>query len=288
MLDPRVEPKPLPLIVTDAPTGPHAGETLVILGGETTVKLDPLLFTPLANTTTFPVVAPDGTVVAILVALQLVIVAAVPLKLTMPEPCVERKLDPVIVTAAPTAPEVTDRLVMLGAGLTVKFNPLLFTPLANTTTFPDVAPLGTVVPILVSLQLVTVAAVPWNFTVPLPCVEPKFVPVIVTDAPIAPDVGDKVLMVGFAAWAQLIEERKHSANAKEISSGFHGFRPISLKFRQRARPRDWRIPTQSHDARIVVSTVLDKKASAYRSDTQQPTADFSAVPIPCLVYTNAG
>src|SRR5437879_1584116 len=150
-----------------------------MLSPKPTVKLTPLLFTPLANTTTFPVVAPEGTVVAILVALQLVTVAAVPLNFTVPLPCVAPKFVPVIVTAAPTAPVVTDRLVMLGAGTTVKLDPLLFTPLANTTTFPVVAPLGTVVAILVALQLVTVAAVPLKLTVLVPCVAPKFVPVIV-------------------------------------------------------------------------------------------------------------
>jgi hypothetical protein len=132
------------------------------------VNAFPLLFTPLANTTTFPVVAPDGTVTPMLVALQLVTLAAVPLKLTVPDPCVDPKFVPVIVTAAPTAPVVIDRLVMLGAETTVKFTPLLFTPLANTTTFPVVAPDGTVTPMLVALQLVTLAAVPLNLTVPLP------------------------------------------------------------------------------------------------------------------------
>jgi hypothetical protein len=132
------------------------------------VNAFPLLFTPLANTTTFPVVAPDGTVTPMLVALQLVTLAAVPLKLTVPDPCVDPKFVPVIVTAAPTAPVVIDRLVMLGAETTVKVSPLLFTPLANTTTFPVVAPDGTVTPMLVALQLVTLAAVPLNLTVPLP------------------------------------------------------------------------------------------------------------------------
>jgi hypothetical protein len=57
---------------------------------------------------------------------------------------------------------------MLGADTTVKLDPLLFTPLANTTTFPVVAPVGTVVTRLVALQLVTVAVVPLNFTVLVP------------------------------------------------------------------------------------------------------------------------
>src|ERR1700721_2232999 len=98
-----------------------------------TVKGDPLLFTPLANTTTFPVVAPFGTVTAMLVALQVVTCAGVPLKLTVPDPCVATKPVPVIVTAAPHAPEVIDKVVMLGAGTTVKLDPLLFTPVFTTT-----------------------------------------------------------------------------------------------------------------------------------------------------------
>ncbi len=73
-----------------------------------------------------------------------------------------------MVTAAPTAPDVMDRLVILGAGTTVKLEPLVFTPLANTITFPVDAPEGTVTPILVALQLETLAAVPLNLTVPDP------------------------------------------------------------------------------------------------------------------------
>jgi hypothetical protein len=182
--------------VTEAPTAPEVFERLVILGADTTVKLDPLLFTPLANTTRFPVVAPLGTVVAMLVALQLDTVAVVPLNFTVLEPWLDPKFVPVIVTEAPTAPVVGERLVMLGAETRVKLDPLLFTPLANTTAFPVVAPLGTVVAMLVALQLVTVAVVPLNLTVPEPWLDPKFVPVIVTEAPTAPVVGERLVMLG--------------------------------------------------------------------------------------------
>ena len=52
----------------------------------------------------------------------------------------------------------------------------------------------------VALQLpMVVAVVPLNFTVLVPWVEPKLVPVIVTDAPTAPDVGDKLVILGAAA-----------------------------------------------------------------------------------------
>ena len=121
----------VPVIVTDVPTAPEVTDKLVMLGADTTVKVTPLLFTPLAFTTTLPVVAPDGTVTTIEVALQLVmVVAVVVLNFTVLVPCVEPKFVPVIVTDAPTAPDVGDKLVMLGAGTTVNETPLLSTPLA--------------------------------------------------------------------------------------------------------------------------------------------------------------
>src|SRR6266849_886571 len=101
-----------------------------------------------------------------------------------------------MVTAVPTAPELGDKLVMLGAGINVKLTPLLARPLTVTTTFPVVAPDGTGTMIDVAVQLVGVAVVPLNVTVLVPCDDPKFVPVIVTDAPTAPDVGDKLVMLG--------------------------------------------------------------------------------------------
>jgi len=68
-------------------------------------------------TVTLPLAAPFGTGATMLVLLQLVGVAVVPLKLTVLVPCVTPKFAPVIVTAVPTGPEVGDRLVMLGAVL---------------------------------------------------------------------------------------------------------------------------------------------------------------------------
>ncbi len=55
---------------------------------------------------------------------------------------------------------------MFGAAVvTVKATPLLATPLTVTTTFPDVAPLGTDTIMLVALQLVGIPAVPLKLTV---------------------------------------------------------------------------------------------------------------------------
>jgi hypothetical protein len=154
----------------------------------------PLLDTPPTVTTTFPVVAPVGTTATIDVAFQLVIeVAAVPLNATVLVPWVEPKFVPVIVTGVPTAPEVGDKLVMLGVGNTVNATPLLARPLIVTTTFPVVAPSGTGTTIDVAVQLVGVAAVPLNFTVP---VVPKLFPVMVTAIPAGPEVGDRLVMLG--------------------------------------------------------------------------------------------
>ncbi len=168
--------------------------------GGTTVKLVPLLATPPTVTTRFPVVAPVGTGATMLVALQLVGVAAVPLNLTVLVPCVAPKFAPVIVTDVPTNPDVGFKLVTLGAGtVTVKLLPLLATPPTVTTILPVVAPAGTGATMLVALQLVGVAAVPLNVTVLVPCEAPKFAPVIVTLAPTNPDVGFKLVMPGAEA-----------------------------------------------------------------------------------------
>src|SRR5579872_271520 len=105
-----------------------------------TVKLTPLLDCPPTVTTTFPVVAPLGTAATMLVALQLVGVAAVPLNVTVLVPCVEPKFAPLIVTDVPAGPVAGFRLVMLGAAaVTVKPAPLLACPPTVITTFPVVA-----------------------------------------------------------------------------------------------------------------------------------------------------
>jgi hypothetical protein len=69
-------------------------------------------------------------------------------------------------------------------------------PPTVTTTFPVVAPVGTGTVTLVALQAVGVATVPLNATVLVPCVAPKFAPVIVTAVPTGPDVGLSVVIDG--------------------------------------------------------------------------------------------
>ena len=90
----------------------------------------------------------------------------------------------------------------------VKLEPLLATPPTVTTTLPVVAPVGTVVVMLVALQFpgVTVAVVPLNLTVLVPCVPPKFEPAIVTDVPTGPDAGVKPEMDGAEPEAKMYAE----------------------------------------------------------------------------------
>lgn len=80
---------------------------------------------PPTVTTTLPVVAPAGTAATMLVGLQLVGVAAVPLKVSAfgypPWPEDIPKLLPLIVTTVFTGPEVGDKLLMLGVN--VKYDP---------------------------------------------------------------------------------------------------------------------------------------------------------------------
>ena len=73
-----------PVIVTEVPASPDEGFRLVILGAEPEMEFmangAALLASPPTVTTTFPVVAPVGTGTTIVVALQFVGVAVVPLK----------------------------------------------------------------------------------------------------------------------------------------------------------------------------------------------------------------
>src|SRR6266403_295729 len=109
VLVPLVAPKPVPVIVTAVAIGPLTGERLVRVGGTVTVNDTPLLARPLTVTTTLPVVAPVGTGTTMLVADQLVGVAAVPLNVTVLVPLVAPKFVPVIVTAVATGPLVGER-----------------------------------------------------------------------------------------------------------------------------------------------------------------------------------
>lgn len=163
------------------------------------MKLTRLLDTPPTVTTTLPLVAPLGTTAVMLFALQLVAVANVPLNRTVLAPWLAPKLLPAIVTGIPTGPEIGERLVIEGVGITVKFTPLLGTPPTVATTFPLVAPLGTITPMLLTLQLTTEAAVPLNVTVLDHWLAPRLLPVIVTAVPAAPIFGETLVIEGAGA-----------------------------------------------------------------------------------------
>src|SRR5438552_15330733 len=97
---------------------PDVGLRLVMLGaGTVTLKLTPFLATPPPVTTTFPVVAPLGTGATILVALQLVGVAAVPLNVTVLVLCVAPKFPPLLSFPARRSSDLGFRPVMLGPGV---------------------------------------------------------------------------------------------------------------------------------------------------------------------------
>jgi hypothetical protein len=196
VLVPCVEPKLVPLIVTEVPTAAEVGVRLVMLGVGRTVKLTPLLATPLTVTTTLPVAAPVGTGTSIAVLLHAVGVAVVLSKTTVLLPWVAPKFVPVIVTTSPTGPDPGVRLVMLGVGRTVKLTPLLGTPLTVTTTFPVIAPAGTGTLMEVLAHVVGVAVVPSKVTVLVPWDAPKLVPLIVTDVPTAAEAGVRLVMLG--------------------------------------------------------------------------------------------
>src|SRR5260221_563663 len=140
-------------MITLAEVGASGGLRLLITGLSTvnTVPALALLETPFTVTTTFPVVDPLGAETTIWVLLQLVmVVAEVPLKVTVLVPRVAPKFVPVIVTDAPKPPAVGDKLVTPGVGMTVKLMPLLATPAKVTRTLPVVAPPGTETKILVA------------------------------------------------------------------------------------------------------------------------------------------
>jgi len=87
--------------------------------------------------------------------------------------------------------------------VTVKFAPLLVTPETVTTMLPVEAPFGTGTTMVEELQLIADAAVPLKVMALLPWVAPRFVPVILTDEPTEPELGDKPVMLGVGRTVKL-------------------------------------------------------------------------------------
>ena len=126
-------------MVIGAPTAPVLGNSCIIEGGGTTLKVTLLESTPLACTIKSPVVAPVGTPTTIEVSLQLEGDDDVPLKVTPLSPCcVALKFVPAMVMVPPMAAELGETLVMLGVGNTMKLTPLLVILLTVTVTGPVV------------------------------------------------------------------------------------------------------------------------------------------------------
>jgi hypothetical protein len=191
---PAVDPKLLPAMVTETPGPPLFGLRLLIVGANT-VNAEPLLAPPDVVTMTFPLVAPLGTLAVILVFVQTEVVAACPLNVTVPVVVV--KLFPAMVTELPGSALEGVKPLMVGAGGTVKATPGLATPPdATATTFPVVAPIGTVAVMLLVVQVVMGAVTPLNVTMLPADWVLKFAPEIVIEEPIAPVLGVRLVMLG--------------------------------------------------------------------------------------------
>src|SRR5215471_17577059 len=122
-----------------------------------------------------------------LASVQLLVVAVVPLKVTVPpdvpNPC------PLIVTELPTSAVPGDTPVITAP--TLKFIALLLFPATFTTTGPLLAVLGITTTMAVLLQLVgftplPATAMPFSVAVLKPCVAPKPEPWMVRLAPTGP------------------------------------------------------------------------------------------------------
>jgi hypothetical protein len=140
----------------------------------------------------FPEVPAATTAVMLVAETTVNEVAAVPPKVTAVAPV---KFVPVIVTVAPEAADVGLKDVMVGADAELKVKPAskAVPPGVVTVTLPE-APTPTIAVMLVEETTAYEAAgVPPKLTAEAPV---KFVPLIVTVAPEAADVGVKDVIVG--------------------------------------------------------------------------------------------
>lgn len=112
-----------------------------------------------------------------------------------------------------------ERVVIAGF-VTVNVAALLCTPLTVTRTvaLPLTIPDGTRAVIDVLLQFVTEATTPANWTVLVPWVEPKLLPVITTEVPVAPEVGFRLEMTG-AAQSEPLARMANERNATSLTAG---------------------------------------------------------------------
>ena len=187
--------KPVPVMVTVCPVAAVVGVNEVIVGtlAADSTKLLTLVAVPAGVVTDIVPDAPQGTVAVIWVALFTVnATAAVPPKLTAVAPV---KLVPVIISVV--APAANGVVMPLTVGTAVKVNPAnVAVPAGVVTEALPVVPLATTAFIVVELITANeVAAVPPKLTAVAPV---KLVPVIITVAPAAADVGENEVTVGAA------------------------------------------------------------------------------------------
>src|SRR5258708_21314508 len=183
--------------------GPGAapGGTRVPIAGFVTVNtlfVEPLV-TEFTTTTTGPVVTlPAGTAEIELLVQEVIDAVGAALKVTALLPWLEPKLFPEIRTGVRETPEFGFRPEIVGVAITLNGIPLLANPFAFTVTFtfPGTAFVGTVPEIEDSFGAVTAPEAPLNSTCRWSAVLPRFVPVIVTTVPAAPEDGEIAVIVG--------------------------------------------------------------------------------------------
>ena len=113
---------------------------------------------------------------------------------TWPFPCTAPKYEPEMVTCVPGTP-LAGVMPEMVAVLTVKGTELDQNPICRTRAVPDEEPDATVATICPSLQLTTVARVVPSQAVPVPCVDPKPEPEIVTCVPAVALAGETLVTV---------------------------------------------------------------------------------------------
>src|SRR6266851_4188925 len=84
----------------------------------------------------------------------------------------------------------------VGIGLIVKVGLVPVRPFTVTEKYPEEEPYGTITTIAVSLHVWAGRLVPLSETVLLPCEEPKFEPVIVTESAYLAVFGDRPVISG--------------------------------------------------------------------------------------------
>jgi len=185
--------KLFPVIETVVPSGPEVGRTEATVGDTRKLPTE-IAAPPLVVTAMGPLVAPAGTCVETDVGELTVNVAPTPLNVTAVAPT---SPEPVIVTAAPTAPAAGRNEATVGT--TVKVADEVAVPDAVlTVTLPVVAAAGTEVEISVDDLTLNFAAAPLKATAVTPL---KPVPVMATGVPVVAFEGVNFEIVTVAASA---------------------------------------------------------------------------------------